>query len=253
MKSPLEETPVRLNRYLALVGVGSRRGCDQIIASGRISIDGKKVNEPGRQIIPGKSTVTLDGQPLENPKKRTILILNKPRGVVSTVSDPLGRPTVLDLCKKHTAGKRLFPVGRLDINTTGAILLTNDGLLCYRLTHPRFQIPRTYLAKVRGTVSEKKIAKLNRVAGSFRDDSRSRPRTELVRKLNRESILRVTLYEGKHRQVRRMCEEVGLRIVTLKRIRFGPITIRKLPLGSVRPLEQKEIASLRKSISKERH
>ncbi len=251
MNSTPEKAAVRLNRYLALVGVGSRRFCDDIITSGRVSIDGKKIDNPGVKVIPGENTVSIDGIPVENPQAPTILILNKPPGVVSTVSDPLGRPTVLDLSKKYAKNRRLYPIGRLDVNTTGAILLTNDGLLCYRLTHPRFQVPRTYLARVRGAVTEKKLAKLNKLVGSSRKGDaykQGRPRAELIKALDRESILRVTLYEGKNRQVRRLCEAVGLRVVKLKRVQFGPVTIRKLPLGAVRPLQQKEIIRLRKII-----
>lgn len=236
-----------------MIGLGSRRACDELIKAGRISIDSKKITSLGTVVIPGDNTVCLDGRPLEKPRSTTILVLNKPAGVVSTASDPDGRPTVVDLCKKFARNKRLFPVGRLDVNTTGVILLTNDGLLCYRLTHPRFQIPRTYLARVRGAVSDKKIAKLNRLAGQQQTGSRTdriRPRVELVRQIKHESLLRITLYEGKNRQVRRMCEAVGFRVVKLKRIRFGPVTIRKLPLGAVRPLHQRETAGLQKMTQK---
>jgi 23S rRNA pseudouridine2605 synthase len=238
-----------LNRYLALLGIGSRRACDEIILSGRVTVNNQLIKTPGLQVLPGETTITVDGRPVAGIRKPIILILNKPEGVVSTTSDPQNRPTVVDLCKQQAAGQRLFPVGRLDTNTTGAILLTNDGLLCYRLTHPRFQIPRTYLARVRGVASEDKLAKLNQKSGihhSSHDKSPKRPTVNLVKTIKRESILRVTLYEGKNRQVRRMCEAVGLNIVSLKRIRFGPLTIRKLPLGAARPLSKEEIASLKK-------
>jgi 23S rRNA pseudouridine2605 synthase len=242
-----------LNRYLAWIGLGSRRACDELIKAGRISVDSKKITSLATSILPGINTVSLDGRPLEKPKSITILVLNKPAGVISTASDPEGRPTVLDLCRKYAKTRRLFPVGRLDVNTTGVILLTNDGLLCYRLTHPRFQIPRTYLARVRGTLSDKKFEKLNRMAGRHRMGSASgeiRPRVELIKQIKHESLLRITLYEGKNRQVRKMCEAVGFRVVKLKRVRFGPVTIRKLPLGSVRPLHQREISALQKMTQK---
>jgi 23S rRNA pseudouridine2605 synthase len=241
------EAPVRLNRYLAQIGVGSRRTCDELIRAGRISVDAKKITSPGTSITPGQNIVHFDGRPLEKPKSTTILVLNKPAGVISTVSDPEGRPTVVELCRKFARNKRLYPVGRLDISTTGVILLTNDGLLCYRLTHPRFQIPRTYLTRVRGVGTDTKITKLNRMAGYLQTSNKSaktQPRIELIKQLRRETILRITLYEGKNRQVRKMCEAVGFRVVKLKRIRFGAVTIRKLPLGAVRPLHQREIAGL---------
>ena len=237
-----------MNRFLALLGVGSRRACDEIIMSGRVTVNSQLIKTPGLQVLPGETTITVDGRPVAGIRRPTVLLLNKPQGVVSTAFDPMNRPTVVDLCKLQASGKRLFPVGRLDINTTGAILLTNDGWLCYRLTHPRFQIPRIYLARVRGLTSEDKMAKLNQKSGTSRsskDKSRKGPRAELVKTIKRESILRITLYEGKNRQVRRMCEAVGLRIVSLKRIRFGPLTIRKLPLGAARHLSKEEIASLK--------
>jgi 23S rRNA pseudouridine2605 synthase len=252
-KNIQNKTPLRLNRYLALIGLGSRRACDELIKSGRISVDSKKITSLATSIQPGENIVYLDGRPLEKPKTTTILVLNKPAGVVSTASDPEGRPTVIDLCKKIAKKKRLFPVGRLDINTSGVILLTNDGALCYRLTHPRFQIPRTYLARVRGAMSDKKIDKLNRLAGHGQAKNHSvgmRPKVEPVKQLKHESILRITLHEGKNRQVRKMCEAVGFRVVKLKRIRFGPVTIRKLPLGAVRPLHQREITGLEKMTHK---
>jgi 23S rRNA pseudouridine2605 synthase len=252
-KNIQNEAQLRLNRYLALIGLGSRRACDELIKTGRISVDSKKITSLGTTVFPGENIVYLDGRPLEKPKTITILVMNKPTGVVSTATDPEGRPTVLDLCKKFSKKKRLYPVGRLDINTSGVILLTNDGLMCYRLTHPRFQIPRTYLARVRGAMSDKKIDKLNRLAGQSQAVNKSggiRPRVEPVKHLKHESILRITLYEGKNRQVRKMCEAVGFRVVKLKRVRFGPVTIRKLPLGAVRPLHHREIAALEKITQK---
>jgi 23S rRNA pseudouridine2605 synthase len=232
-----------------MLGVGSRRACDEIVLAGRVTVDGRPTRDPGSQVLPGRMTVTVDGQPLAGLHRPVVLILNKPEGVVSTASDPLNRPTVVDLCKPLSGGQRLFPVGRLDINTTGAILLTNDGLLCYRLTHPRFQIPRTYLARVRGEVTEKKLAILNRQAG-FRLPSTGRREkrvlAELIKTVKKQSILQITLYEGKNREVRRMCEAVGLKMVSLKRIRFGPLTIRKLPVGAVRFLSKAETTKLQK-------
>ena len=232
-----------------MLGVGSRRTCDELILSGRVTVNKQRVSEPGLQVLPGETTVTVDGRPVGGIQKSVVLILNKPQGVVSTVSDPMHRPTVVDLCKPLASGQRLFPVGRLDINTTGAILLTNDGLLCYRLTHPRFEIPRTYLARVRGEVSEDKLAMLDQLSRPRRPglgEEEKRTRVELIKTVKRESILRITLSEGKNRQVRRMCEAAGLKILSLKRIRFGPLTIRKLPLGGVRFLSKDEIASLKK-------
>jgi pseudouridine synthase len=228
-----------------MVGVGSRRECDEIIASGRVKMDGEVVREAGAKVKPGLSRVSLDGVPLVNPQERIVLLLNKPAGFVSTVSDPMGRPTVLDLCRGYSRRYRLFPIGRLDVNTTGAILVTNDGLLCYRLTHPRFEVARVYVVRVRGIVDEQKLVRLARLAEGRRERGARRRTVELVKTLGKESILRVTLREGRHRQVRRMCEAAGLRVVKLKRVQFGPVTVRRLPLGAVRSLESKEMVRLR--------
>lgn len=203
-------------------------------------MDGRRVTEPGTRVIPGTHRVTLDNAPLDRPPSRFVLMLNKPAGVVSTVSDPQGRPTVLDLCRRYTRSRRLYPVGRLDINTTGLILLTNDGLLCYRLTHPRYQIPRTYHVRVHGLMHENKLAGLRRLTSP----GAAHPSIELVRRGTRDAILRITLREGRNRQVRRMCEKVGLRVTRLRRVKFGPLTVRGLPLGAARPLNNKELASI---------
>lgn len=249
-----EGDAIRLNHFLARIGVASRRACDDIIAAGRVRVDGRVVRELGVRVVPGQSTVTVDGTPVAAPPRRIVLVMHKPKGFVTTVSDPEGRPTVIDLCRGVARKQRLFPVGRLDINTTGALLITNDGLLCYRLTHPRFGIPRVYQVKIRGTVSESQLRRLERMAresspgapptrGQRRE---SKPSVDVVVRLprEREVVMRFRLLEGKNRQVRQMCEAVGLRIVALKRVSFGPVSIRKLPLGAVRPLERRELDRL---------
>jgi pseudouridine synthase len=200
------------------------------------------------RVVPGVSRITIDRVSLGRPPRPLVLLLNKPTGVVSTVSDPFGRPTVLDMCKKYARSRRLFPIGRLDINTTGLILLTNDGELCYRLTHPRFEIARTYHVRVRGLINEKKLVGLRKLASPLHRSRNSRSSVELLKQLNRESVLNITLREGRNRQVRRMCESMGLRVVKLRRVRFGPLTVRGLPLGAVRPLEKAEMEGLRRLV-----
>ena len=227
-----------------MLGAGSRRRCDEMILAGRVTVDGQRIKDPSVRVKPGATRVTIDKAPLGQPQNALVLVLNKPTGVVSTVSDPFGRPTVIDLCGKYSRRKRLFPVGRLDVNTTGLILLTNDGELCYRLTHPRFQIPRTYHVRVRGTMSERKLIGLQKLVSAPSKSHDVRPSVELLKELPRESVLKITLREGRNRQVRRMCESFGLRVVKLRRVRFGPLTIRKLPMGSVRPLEKSEMERL---------
>jgi 23S rRNA pseudouridine2605 synthase len=255
MRTNSGNEPIRLNRYLALLGIGSRRVCDELILSGKILVDGKQVRDPGAKIIPGGNRIKYGSAELDKPFRRIIVLLNKPEGVVTTVSDPMQRKTVLDICRQHRLRMRLFPVGRLDIKTTGAILLTNDGLLCYRLTHPRFQIPKTYHVRVRGMLTDKKIEKLEKLAmpqeRHITSDS-VQPQVQLLKKLDKGAVIRIVLFEGKNRQVRRICEAVGLRIVKLRRVLFGPISIRKLPLGAIRGLTRKEMDLLDRMISTRR-
>jgi 23S rRNA pseudouridine2605 synthase len=235
---------VRLNLFLAQVGVASRRGCDEIIAAGRVRVDGKPVRSAGFRVTPGVQSIAVDGKPIDRPSRALVLLLHKPPGVVSTVSDPQGRLTVLDLCKRYARNRRLFPVGRLDVNTTGALLITNDGLLCYRLTHPRFGVPRSYVARVRGRLTDRGLQRMRRMATA----PGGAGTVEVVKELGKVTVLRIKLYEGRNRQVRRLCEAVGLRVVKLKRVSFGPISIRKLPEGAVRPLEKGELDRLKKTI-----
>jgi len=232
-----------------MLGAGSRRRCDEMVLAGRVIVDGQRATDPSLRVDPEKARIRVDNVPFGRPQRPLVLLLNKPTGVVSTVADPMGRPTVIDLCKKYSRNRRLFPVGRLDVNTTGVILLTNDGELCYRLTHPRFQIQRTYHARVRGLMSEKKLIGLRKLASPSRRSRDDRTSVELLRQLNRESVLKITLREGRNRQVRRMCEAVGLRIVKLRRVQFGPLTTRKLPIGAVRPLEKAEMDRLTRLMS----
>lgn len=232
---------IRLNRFLAQLGVGSRRACDELIEAGKVRVDGKRVAKPGSRVTPGVHSVSVDGVKLDKPANQLVLLFHKPTGVVSTVSDPQSRPTVIQYCKRYGKRRRLFPVGRLDVNTTGALLVTNDGLLCYRLTHPRFGIPKTYLVHVRGGFDEGKLQRLKKMAGVNVKNAAS---VELIKRLGKVSILKVTLVEGRNRQIRRMCDSLGLRIVKLKRTNFGPISLRSLPVGSVRPLTKRELERL---------
>ncbi|MDH4037320.1 MAG: rRNA pseudouridine synthase [Candidatus Krumholzibacteria bacterium] len=248
---------IRLNRFLAQLGVASRRACDSLIAAGRVRVDGRVVREPGTRVNPGESSIEFDGARLGRPPKRVVLILNKPKGFVSTVTDPEGRPTVLDLCGPLGKRQRLFPVGRLDVNTTGALLMTNDGFLCFRLTHPRFGIARVYQVRVRGQLDEARVRRLEKMAASEarvarktkpepgrRQAPKPQPAVEVVARLEKEAVMRVTLLEGRNRQVRRMCEAVGLRVVALKRLSFGSISVRKMPVGAVRELTTRELSRL---------
>jgi 23S rRNA pseudouridine2605 synthase len=249
---------IRLNHFLAQIGIASRRACDAIIADGRVRVDGRVVREMGTKVVVGVNSVDVDGTPVGKPPRRIVLIMHKPKGIVSTVSDPEGRPTVADLCRRFGRKQRLFPVGRLDVNTTGALLMTNDGFLCYRLTHPRFGVARVYHVRVRGHFEDAQARRLERMAKEgtrahrARKESagsrRSRPAVELVAKLPKETVLKITLVEGRNRQVRQMIEAVGLRVVSLKRVSFGPVSVKKLPVGAIRTLEKRELDRLEAAV-----
>jgi pseudouridine synthase len=242
---------IRLNHFLAQIGIASRRACDTIIAEGRVRVDGRVVRELGTRVVPGVNAVDVDGTPVGKPPRRIVLIMHKPKGIVSTVSDPEGRPTVADLCRRFGRKQRLFPVGRLDVNTTGALLMTNDGFLCYRLTHPRFGVARVYHVRVRGHFDDAQARRLERMAREgVRQHAklRTRPGVELVARLPKETVLKITLVEGRNRQVRQMIEAVGLRVVDLKRVSFGPVSVKKLPVGAIRTLEKRELDRLEAAV-----
>jgi 23S rRNA pseudouridine2605 synthase len=246
---------IRLNLLLARLGIASRRACDHLIAAGRVRVGGRVVRELGTRVRVGVDVVEVDGTVVGKPPKRVVLLMHKPRGIVSTATDPEGRPTVLDLCRRLGHKQRLFPVGRLDFNTTGALLMTNDGLLCYRLTHPRFGVTRVYHVRVRGRVDDAVARRLERAARGDRaprERTRGRVGVDVLARLPKETVLKVTLQEGRHRQVRKMVEAVGLRVVTLKRVSFGPVSVRRLPPGSVRPLERRELERLEAAAEGER-
>ena len=256
--SPEPADEIRLNHFIAQVGIASRRASDELIAAGRVRVDGRIVKEMGTKIVPGVNVVEVDRVIIGRPPKRVVLLMHKPKGIVSTVTDPEGRPTVADLVRPMARKQRLFPVGRLDVNTTGALLMTNDGLLCYKLTHPRYGVARVYHVRVRGRFDETTQRRLEKMAQEGTREHRergakprprhSRPGVELVAKLPKETILKITLLEGRNRQVRAMIEAVGLRVTELKRVSFGPISVRKLPLGGVRPLDQRELTRLEEAV-----
>ena len=228
---------MRLAKFLAGAGVASRRAAEEIVRSGRVAVGGETVLDPARDVQDG-DRVTFDGQPVQEAERRVVYAVNKPAGVVCTVSDPQGRPTVVGLVRSPL---RLYPVGRLDADTTGLILLTNDGELAYRLTHPSFEVDRTYRAVVaRPPVREAALRALR--SGVELDDGRTAPAR--VARLTPDT-LELTIHEGRKRQVRRMCEHVGHPVLRLERIRFGPLTLGSLPLGSARRLSEREVSLLR--------
>jgi 23S rRNA pseudouridine2605 synthase len=229
---------LRLAKYLAHAGVASRRRAETLIAAGRVSVDGQTVLDPARDVGPCDS-VAVDGTELAGPEPRVLYALHKPVGVLSTARDTHGRPTVLDMIPD--AGARLYPVGRLDADSSGLILLSNDGELANRLTHPRFEVPKTYRVKVRGApISASAIARLR--GGVELADGPSAPAQ--VRRAAADEI-EITIHEGRNRQVRRMCEAVGHPVISLVRVGFGPLSLADLPSGAHRRLSEDEVAALR--------
>ncbi len=219
---------VRLAKFLSTAGVASRRAAEEIVRAGRVSVNGAAVTDPARDVTDADA-VTVDGQPVHTASDRVVYILNKPVGVVSTASDPQRRPTVVSLIP---SAHRLYPVGRLDIDTTGLILLTNDGDLAHRLTHPSFEVPRTYRARVtRPPVRDTALRQLRR--GVTLDDGVTAP-----------DVLEITIHEGRKRQVKRMCEAVGHPVRRLERIAFGPLTLNDLAPGAHRRLTPEEVTAL---------
>jgi 23S rRNA pseudouridine2605 synthase len=229
---------MRLAKFLATSGVASRRAAEEIIRSGRVTVAGERVTDPARD-VDSDSHVAVDGAPVGAvPQQLVVYAVNKPRGVVSTASDPQGRPTVVALVKST---QRLYPVGRLDADTTGLILLTNDGDLAYRLTHPSFEVDKTYRVVVRNApVREQALRALR--TGIELDDGMTAPAR--VSRLKSDTI-EITIHEGRKRQVKRMCEHVGHRVTELQRIRFGPLQLGELAPGAVRRLTANEVSLLR--------
>jgi 23S rRNA pseudouridine2605 synthase len=259
---------MRLAKYLAHAGVASRRAAEVMIGEGRVTLAGEIVLDPARD-VDERCILTVDGRPVTGPEQPVVYLLNKPLGVLSTAQDTHGRPTVVSLVagtlagtpsgahpeghtlkgvpKGHTAGKqagesrRLYPVGRLDADSSGLILLTNDGELAQRLTHPSFEVPKTYRVRVGGgPVADSALAKLR--AGVRLEDGMTAPAR--VRRAA-PAVLEVTIHEGRNRQVRRMCEAVGHPVVALERIAFGRLKLGDLAPGASRALDEAELARLR--------
>jgi 23S rRNA pseudouridine2605 synthase len=229
---------MRLAKFLANSGVASRRAADQIIQSGRVTVGGDVVTDPARDVDAG-SGVAVDGRPVgKRAQELVVYAVNKPAGVVSTASDPQGRPTVVSLVK---VAERLYPVGRLDADTTGLILLTNDGDLAHRLTHPSFEVDKTYRAVVQGGPVREQALRALRAGVELEDGMTAPARVTRVK----PDTLEITIHEGRKRQVKRMCQFVGHRVVKLQRVRFGPLMLGELPLGANRKLSANEVSLLR--------
>ncbi len=233
---------MRLAKYLAHAGVASRRASEQIIAAGRVRVDGKVVTDPARD-VDETVEVTVDGRPVTVAERpRLVYLLNKPAGVVSTARDPQGRRTVVDLVP---SSERLYPVGRLDADTTGLLLLTNDGELAHVLAHPSFGVTKTYLALVKGRVQPRTISTL--MTGVELEDgpiAADRARLRPERSGGDTSLVEITLHSGRNRIVRRMLDAVGHPVLELVRRQFGPLHLGSLPSGEIRDLTKVELGQL---------
>jgi 23S rRNA pseudouridine2605 synthase len=236
---------MRLNRFLARAGVASRRTADRLIADGRVRVNGRPVTDMGAQVNEDSDRVEVDGRPIALPETLTYVVLNKPSGYVVTLSDPQGRPTVVDLLGDVGAG--VVPVGRLDAQTEGLLLLTDDGELAHRVAHPSFELDKVYEVVARGVLSEDDRLKLE--AGIELDGRTTAPADVRVLSTSRNATFaEITIHEGRKRQVRRMFEAVGHPVRNLKRTRVGPLTLGDLRSGRWRPLTPDELRQLRTSL-----
>ena len=237
---------MRLNRYISASGAASRRKGEDIICDGRITVNGEIVTDPAHDVNPESDIVTLDGIPLViNPEKR-YYILNKPTGIIVSMSDTHGRSTVVDLLGEETKG--VFPVGRLDANTSGVLLLTDDGDLAYRLMHPSFGVEKVYRAEVSGKVNKDYVFKIHK--GLTLNDGPTAPaEMKIIESDDNSSIVVITIHQGRKRQVRRMLKHIGHPVKTLERISFGGITAHDVPLGAYRSLKAGELDMLKKMVN----
>jgi 23S rRNA pseudouridine2605 synthase len=243
---PREPTE-RLHKALARAGVASRRKAEVLITDGKVRLNDELVTELGMLVDPLRDTVTVDGRPVrlqtEEEQEKVYFLLNKPPKTLTTTRDDRGRQTVLDLVA-GAAESRIFPVGRLDFDTEGALLLTNDGNLAHRLTHPRYSVPKTYLCKVKGRPSEDELNKLRR--GIYLDDGPTRPAdVEVVDEVKNNTWVEITVSEGRNRLVKRMFWRIRHPVMRLIRVQFGGLRVDDLPPGRFRALTKKELHSLR--------
>lgn len=231
---------MRLAKYLAMTGVASRRHAEEIISQGRVRVNGVAVQTPAFNVDPEYDEVICDGQH-QHPENRIYLLLYKPAGYISSVVDPQGRPTVMDLVKEIK--ERVFPVGRLDFDTEGLLLMSNDGEFANLMIHPRYQMNKTYEALVKGKVGKDALAIL--AGGVILDDGITAPaKVQILQEKNGDSLLEIIIHEGRKRQVRRMCTSIGHEVIHLKRTSFAALTLGGLKPGGFRHLSDREIEDL---------
>lgn len=244
-----EERLIRLNKYIAQCGIASRRGADDLVFSGKVQINGVLADSPGIKVDPDTDKVLVDGRPATLPGKSGITImLHKPVEVVTTASDPQGRRTVLDLLPEKVRNMRPFPVGRLDFFSEGLLLLTTDGELCYRLTHPKWHLPKVYEVTIRGKVPPAAVETM-RKGMVLKDGEKLAPaRVFLKKPVAGAQVVEITLIQGINRQIRRMCQDLGLTILRLCRTRQGSLSLGNLKRGAWRELTPEELQGLKKAV-----
>lgn len=232
----------RLQKVLAHAGVASRRRAEEMIVEGRVKVNGEVVTQLGSKVNPRRDIIQVDGQTIGRPEQPVYLLLNKPRGVLSAAHDVRGRKTVVDLVQTRS---RLYPVGRLDLDSEGLLLLTNDGALALRLAHPRYEHEKEYRVLVAGVPGEEALSRLR--SGVGLEGGWTRPaRVEVERVIGDSAWLRMVLREGRKRQIRRMLEAVGFQVLRLIRVRMGPLRLGNLAPGAYRPLTRSELAAIRR-------
>lgn len=237
------ENSERLQKFLARAGVASRRTSEELITQGKVKVNGQIVTVMGVKIDPAKDVIEVEGKKVKPEEKKVYILLNKPAGYVTTLRDPQKRPKVIDLLKD--VKERIYPVGRLDFDTEGLLLLTNDGELTYALTHPKHEIGKTYLALVKGTPDRDKLKRFQR--GLRLADGVTAPaKVRLLKKGKIGTLLEITIYEGRNRQIRRMCETIGHPVLELKRIKMGFLDLKGVETGKYRYLTGEEIKKLKK-------
>jgi len=239
--STLDSMALRLQKIIANAGIASRREAERLIDEGRVTVNGTVVRQQGVLADPDADRIKVNGRLIPAPEKKVFILFNKPRGCLTTVKDDKARPTVMDFFKDLPA--RVYPVGRLDFNTEGLLLFTNDGDLSKKLLAPKSKVPRTYLVKVRGIPEEKALNRLRR--GVLLDNKPTGPmNVHIKRTTGKNSVLSIKLTEGKYRHIKRVCEKVGHPVVKINRTEFGKLTLKEVPLGAYRFLTPKEIRSL---------
>ena len=234
---------IRLQKFLADAGVASRRKAEEMILAGKVVVNGKKITELGTKVDEEIDTVTCEGKPVKRNTNYIYIIMNKPAKYVTTVKDQFDRPSVISLLKKIK--QRVYPVGRLDYDTTGLLILTNDGDLTHKLTHPSKEIPKTYIAKVKDVPTEEKLEQLRQ--GVTIDGKKTQPAKASVHKIyDKNCELIITIHEGRNRQVRKMCEKIGHDVLKLERVTIGKLNLGDLKAGEYRMLTVKEVEYLKK-------